>query len=454
MDWASDEFDFTDNDLRLFQYEERESVVIQRSARDESFRREVVVSESGWAEWLKTRVSEETKAPKICFIICSRAKNFSEDEASPLSYVPFSRPTFKEILRKFRIHRTIARTVSRETAYFSSTNIDEPDHAAPTIVLTCRTSSAWSDDVAMALTYSPQTRTTFAIVFGCSEMQRRQIEGRVAAVTPTALAHPGLLPGILAELERKRLTGLVEYTLDRFTLRAGGTSAVTDGHVGTLHMSEAQMGEYLELCYESQNLAKEFKGVKRQLSKMTQFCDDLSFPALYPMIRDGEEFALEAIQHGLKDIGIRIKKRTLEIMDEYDNKIDECGMVLDNTSITMQTIWNHIARHDASINTKISIANTSIALDSKQDNAQMRSIALLTMIYLPVSAIAAIFSMGIFDWSPNSGPVVSKYIWIFVVLSVGLTVVTVLAWYFATHKKKKKDASAFEELGMRESDTF
>ncbi|KAH6977455.1 hypothetical protein BKA56DRAFT_674268 [Ilyonectria sp. MPI-CAGE-AT-0026] len=450
MDWASDDFGFTDNDLRLFQYEERASVVIQRSTCDESFHSEEVVSEAGWAEWFKTvspeytlimfdmdahrciqSVPTDTTAPKICLIICSRAKNFSKDEASPLYYLPFSRSTFKDILSKFRIHRTTARTVS---------------------LLTCRTSPAWSNDVAMTLTHSPQTKTTFAIVFGCSEMQRRQIEGRLKGVTPMALAHPMLLPGILAELERKRLTGLVEYTLDRFTLRAGGTSMVAGGRVGTLHMSEEQMGQYLELCYESQSLAKEIKSVKRQLFKMMQSCD-IPYPAAScPDTRDGGSVAAETMQDALADVGTRIKKRTLEIMDLYDNKIDECSMVLDNTSITMQTIWNHIARHDAAVNTKISIANTSIALDSKQDNAQMRSIALLTMIYLPVSAIASVFSMGIFDWS-SKGTVVSKYIWIFVVLSLGLTIITVLVWYLATRTIKKKDDGAFEELGMTGPET-
>ncbi|KAH7120344.1 hypothetical protein B0J13DRAFT_567837 [Dactylonectria estremocensis] len=450
MDWPSDQFDFTDNDLRLFQYEERESVVIQRSASEDSFRRDVLLSGEDWAEWLKTRVSKDTKTPKICFILCSRAKDLSEDEASPLSYVPFSRSTFQRILHKFRIHRTIARTVTRETAYFSSTTIDETDRPSPSTILTCRTSSAWSDDLAMALTHDPKTRTTFAIVFGCNEMHRRQIGARITAVTPAALAHPALLPGILAELERKRLTGLVEDTLDRFTLRAGGTSTVVDGQVSRLHMSEAQMGEYLELCYESQNLAKECKSVKRQLSKMTQFCDHTStWTADSPKDELSEA---ESPQRGLADFGNRIKKRTLEIMDEYDNKIDECGMVLDNTSITMQTIWNHIARHDAAVNTKISRANTSIALDSKQDNAQMRSIALLTMIYLPVTAVASIFSMGIFDWSPQAGTVVSKYIWVYIVLSIALTIFTVLVWYLATRSKQKKGTDTSEELGMKEDE--
>lgn len=189
----------------------------------------------------------------------------------------------------------------------------------------------------MALTYSPQTNTTIAVVFGCNDMQRRQIEGRLRTVTPAALAHPMLMPGILAELERKRLSELLEDTLDRFTLRAGGTSHVGDGHMGMLHMSEEQMGEYLELCYESQNLSKEFKRVKRQLAKMIQSCDDLRASLRGPRAKDDAGSA-EAIPDGLEDISIRIKNRTLEIIDEYDNKIDECGMVLDNTSITMQTV--------------------------------------------------------------------------------------------------------------------
>ncbi|KAK7427390.1 hypothetical protein QQZ08_006159 [Neonectria magnoliae] len=303
----------------------------------------------------------------------------------------------------------------------------------------------------MALTHSPQTRTTFAIVFGCNKMQQKQIECRLATVTPKALAHPMLLPGILAELERKRLGELLEGTLDKFTLRAGGAAHLANGRIGTLHMSEQQMSEYLELCYESQNLAKEFKRVKRQLTKMIEACEDLCVPICGPEANDGDPVSTKAVRDGLKTIGLKINTRTFEIIDDYDNKIDECGMVLENTSITMQTIWNHIARNDAAVNTKISKANTSIALDSKQDNAQMRSIALLTMVYLPVSAVASIFSMTIFDWSPKSGTIVSKYIWVFIVLSLALTIITVLIWYFATHKKKKKEPSIFEEQGMGES---
>lgn len=50
--------------------------------------------------------------------------------------------------------------------------------------------------------------------------------------------------------------------------------------------------------------------------------------------------------------------------------------------------WNQIARQDSVTNTRISHVNTMIALETKRESAQMRSIALLTMIYLPLSCVA------------------------------------------------------------------
>ncbi|KAH6885429.1 hypothetical protein B0T10DRAFT_492693 [Thelonectria olida] len=433
MDWATDRFSFTHRDLALFQYEEREATVVHRSASEFDLKSDELTSESQWNEWLKTRCPKDPVRPGICTIICPRAEGFSEDEPSPASYIPFSQSTFQKIVSKFRIHRTIARTITRNVAYFSSAVIQHEESTLPSLVFTCRSTSSWAGDLAMAATYEPSSRTTFAVFFGCNKKQRTQIIGRLATAEPAALAHPMLLPGIFAELERKRLTGLLEDTLDRFTLRTGDFSALDGRLQNSLHMSDSQMHEYLEICYESQNIGREFKCVKRQLSKMAQFCDDLNtmeisskkFIQSIPTTRERQEMI---------NFNLKIKQRTLEIVDEYDNKVDTCGMVLDNTSITMQTIWNHIAQKDAKV-------NTDIALDSKQDNAQMRSIALLTMIYLPVSAVASIFSMSIFNWAPEKG-LVSKYIWVFFVVSVLLTALTVAIWYCSTSRTRQKEATA------------
>jgi hypothetical protein len=51
----------------------------------------------------------------------------------------------------------------------------------------------------------------------------------------------------------------------------------------------------------------------------------------------------------------------------------------------------------------------------------------------------SIFSTSLPNWSPGDGEsVVSRYIWVFVGLSLGLTAVTILAWHFTTNRDKKR----------------
>lgn len=300
--------------------------------------------------------------------LCSRARSLSADEPSPAANLPFSRKTFEKITEKLRVHRTISRTVTRETAYFSVARVVEPSQCDPStgtyafpsassyhitqvfslrkpIVLTCRMSSLWPDDLALSVTFFPESNSTLAIVYGCNERQLKQFLGRLAMASPAARSHPLLLPGIFAELERKRLSERVEDTLDRFTLGTDAVSTSADGSSGTLNMTEEQMGEYLQLCYESQSLAKEFKAVKRQLAKMVRLCDDIDdttthHQSVLSTMDSQTTLNNDKWEEESTNMSEIFKSRILEIMDEYDDKIDECNNVLGNMSITMQTVSN------------------------------------------------------------------------------------------------------------------
>lgn len=109
-------------------------------------------------------------------------------------------------------------------------------------------------------------------------------------------------------------------------------------------------------------------------------------------------------------------------------------------------------------------------MDMRRDSSQMRSIALLTMVFLPLTTLAvshqnhierfapgaeahadlrqSIFSTTFFNWGQTDGhAIVSGYIWVFVVLAVGITTITVGAWYYATHRASRKE----EECQRRET---
>ncbi|TDZ30751.1 hypothetical protein C8035_v002360 [Colletotrichum spinosum] len=240
-----------------------------------------------------------------------------------------------------------------------------------------------------------------------------------------------LMPGVFVELERKRLLSFVERVLDDFVLRADHLE--NEPWDPATRMNTEETHKYLSLCLRSRSLIDHIKAVKRQLAK---FSEELDVVAEEMRLR--EDNVNREKEQVIAEVGREMKKRIRDVMDEFNDKMDDCNMVICNTSLAMQTVWNHIARQDSKTNTDISKANAAIAWETKHESAQMRTIALLTMIYLPLSSVAAIFSMDMFNWEANAGEsVVSKHIWLFAALSAGLTMITLVAWFLGTRRAKR-----------------
>ncbi|ROV89857.1 hypothetical protein VMCG_09505 [Cytospora schulzeri] len=104
---------------------------------------------------------------------------------------------------------------------------------------------------------------------------------------------------------------------------------------------------------------------------------------------------------GLEDAGSRIHRKLLELEEEYDEKIRTCATVIDGMNLAAQLEWNKIGRQDTKTNLTISKSNLVIAEATKRDGQRMRSIAVLTMIFLPATFVATVFSMTFFNWSPE-----------------------------------------------------
>jgi len=59
----------------------------------------------------------------------------------------------------------------------------------------------------------------------------------------------------------------------------------------------------------------------------------------------------------------------------------------------------------------------------------MKTIAVLTLIFLPATALASIFGMSMFDWKAQDGKdIVSQHFWIYLVVALPLTLAVLAAW--------------------------
>lgn len=91
--------------------------------------------------------------------------------------------------------------------------------------------------------------------------------------------------------------------------------------------------------------------------------------------------------------------------------------------IAMNLVFNLVTQQDSE-------TGTEIARDTKADSASMKTIAVLTMIFLPATAVSGFFGMAFFDVSDDGVLISSALVWLFAAVTVPLTVLIFLVWVF------------------------
>ncbi|KAF1813278.1 hypothetical protein P152DRAFT_434213 [Eremomyces bilateralis CBS 781.70] len=87
--------------------------------------------------------------------------------------------------------------------------------------------------------------------------------------------------------------------------------------------------------------------------------------------------------------------------------------------------YNMITQRDSRVMLEIGNA-------AKKDSATMKTIAILTMAFLPATFTSTVFGMTFFDYSPSNGNqswTVSGKFWIYWVTAIPLTILTILVWF-------------------------
>jgi len=92
----------------------------------------------------------------------------------------------------------------------------------------------------------------------------------------------------------------------------------------------------------------------------------------------------------------------------------------------------------------------SLTKDSVDDNATVRLVTIVTLLYLPASFVASILGMNLFAFqsADSSDFQISKQFWIFIVLTVPLTLITVGSWVVLARKRRKQRMEEREEQAL------
>jgi glutamate-1-semialdehyde 2,1-aminomutase len=111
-------------------------------------------------------------------------------------------------------------------------------------------------------------------------------------------------------------------------------------------------------------------------------------------------------------------------------------------ALQLNVLYNFIAQADNAL-------NAQLAASAGRDSTSMKILAFISALFLPGSFVAGVFSMSMFDWqySGDGGAgagVVSNRFWIYWVIAVPLTMITLLGWGFWWRLEMKRYQKVFK----------
>jgi hypothetical protein len=136
-------------------------------------------------------------------------------------------------------------------------------------------------DLALTATYFPHCGLTYAMLFGCPLSVEEEIIKRLSYATAEA-AHPLLMPGIFAEIERSRHVHVVEATIDELETKIFELDFQSDR--GSLPPSEAEKRnqEKRSAWLDTTYLRNTLVSWNIQLAKMANHTDELQSTVFKP----------------------------------------------------------------------------------------------------------------------------------------------------------------------------
>ncbi|KAI0023325.1 hypothetical protein F4780DRAFT_75757 [Xylariomycetidae sp. FL0641] len=435
MEWLLSDGPSWGRNLDLFRFRQLQSTVLSLSQQSELMVEKTTLSnDQQWQEWLDQGTPETGTAisSKMNLIIGGRAESQFPNPGL-VSYLPFSKTIFQQVTSRFHLHASIARVINRNTnCTFSRRLCSWEVFGNRSLVYNCRSAAPLSDDLALSVTYFPDTSTTYAMFYGCNEDITSYITKHLSKLEAREF-HPMILPAVFAELERNRQVKSVREKISLLTQR------IVD--VGTEAMQEESRDKTTIIRWLGVNhLRNGLQSFLQYLRAMVSHTDELHATLFRTGSAEAASLDAEQIRE-LQVAGTRIKERLQEIILEYEENIRDCSTFIEGLNIATQMEWNQIGRQDARTNKEIAELTLNVAERTRRDSERMKSIAVLTMIFLPATFVATIFSMGIFDWKGEGGRMmtVSPYIWVYVVATVLVTSITLGVWYYRCQWNLRRD---------------
>ncbi|KAF2799065.1 hypothetical protein K505DRAFT_356955 [Melanomma pulvis-pyrius CBS 109.77] len=410
--------------------------------------------------------------------------------------LPFSRPTYRFLSHAWRIPSIFLRAVTQKlsivtqcavaSTYVSPNN--SPTNSVPqkykrngeeiskisddSKCLLVRGDIDWTWDYTLLLTFDPTTRITYALIVGLTAVEIDLVHSYLSSPevtsSPLLATHPMLLPVILLDLATDDTSSLLKVRIkslgqiqqqtgmDRFnSLKSAAVAVGSRTSIGGKEKDRFELdldAVMLRLTCLSDWVAAQrgFIGIQERVVDFVGRMMADSIPEVETADASSRDSVVTMFQERLAFV-----KESLLAAEQ------KCQYLERSINAQVQTIYSLIGQKDNRLNILAANSSCQIASDSRRiailtrrDSTDMRIIAAVTLIFLPGTFVATVFSTGMFDWgsgdptpSPNAGGsgtdaghgrTVSGYIWVYFMLTGVLTLVVLIAWVLFSWVQNRK----------------
>ena len=387
----------------------------------------------------------------LAVILCEASK-------TSLNTIPLRRSVFVKMMEKLALPAGIYQaflTGTPKSVFYVAGEFSQ----RPGFLL--RTPVSGTENWTLALSWDPSSIALRVVILGLQGLERSRIATHLRD-TMTESAHPMNIPLILCEMlmesdsngVKTHASNLYQVEL-RTNFHGYPLSSNTPSQLARTpeedfeDMTRSLNVIISRLAFHEMRIRANAVFVEQITSHIDAGETSKAYGDKYPRLYTMSQVLRERLDH------LQTEQRALLLEISCNQKIAQSQL---------QIVYNLIAQRDnkdslamAELQTELARIQTTIANTTKEDSYAMRTIAVMSILFLPGTFVSSFFSMDMFDWqAPKSASVVSSRFWIYWAVTAPLTIVVVSIWFLwlRTHKKHEVDGQKDSTLAASSSNAI
>ncbi|KAK4201688.1 hypothetical protein QBC40DRAFT_347617 [Triangularia verruculosa] len=334
-----------------------------------------------WDSWLQSSIEngeKDTKesqipAPGFQILLSSPTRGvLDETIRNPYYYLPFAREVWQQVTKTFRLPGAIVKAMWDNKTYCGLSK-HGGDAGAEQLEFFTAVMDAASvpDSLSISSTYNTKSELSVAVIYNCEYAQKSRVVYFLER-SPEVSDHPLLIPGLFAELQLDRLEKAVKQLNSRRDIILGKVGLKESGEdpEGKTDVNWQVNKDLRQIVIDAATTEHTIRSAKDKLSKIIAHAKDDTHVWTANL-----KFAVHTT---------RFQVRLDDIDRELGILMAQCRVVAEELTTAGDVFVTEFQRREA--------------LEATRQAKSSIIIALVAMIFLPISTLSTVFATPVFNF--------------------------------------------------------